>query len=162
MDLVRYPNPLLNEISVAVLESDIAYIQSLVPEMTEIMFKYNGIGLAAVQVGILKRFCLVVDKVRKVHVLINPEVIEVDHNMELIKEGCLSLPYFHEFIERPFQITAKFRNPQWEEITAVFTGIEARCLLHELEHLDGILQHEKVSPTKRQMWEKKLSKRGLL
>lgn len=162
MTLITYPNPILNEVSTAVTEAELAYVKSLVPDMQKVMIQNKGVGLAAVQVGILKRFCIIRDKDNNINLIINPLVVEEDTEIQNGQEGCLSLPLFFEQIERPMQLTAEFIDGEFVSRKAVFYGIEARCLLHEIEHMNGTPIHNKVSSMKKQMWVKKLKKKGVL
>ena len=170
MKLVRYPDPVLNQRSVEVVESDLEAIKNVIAPMTKIMNEHNGIGLAAVQVGILKRFSLLNLKadpyftkyeLPEVVLLIKPEVLEKKDPVRM-QEGCLSLPLYSEFQERFATIVVKYRDENWAEHTREFTGLAAQCILHEIEHMDGSLLINKDSPMKVQMYRKKLKKRGAL
>lgn len=161
MKLIRYPNPILNQQSEDCKESDLPFIKESIPEMIKTMDQLKGVGLAAVQVGILKKFCILKDSHGVNHVIINPEIIE-GLNLTPIREGCLSLPFFFETIDRFEEITIKFKNDNWEDKTAIFTGIEAQCIQHEMNHFSGLLILDTVSLVKRQMWIKKATKKGVL
>lgn len=165
MNLVRFPDPILNQVSREVTESDLEAIINVVPTMTALMLKHNGVGLAAVQAGMLKRFAILNRKADPYYdpntpatsIIINPEILD-QKNMVRVSEGCLSLPLFSEIFDRAESITVKYRDENWVEKTEEFTGLMAQCLQHEIEHFDGILQSDKVSIMKKQMWEKKLKK----
>lgn len=163
MKLIKYPNPILNQVSETCTEADLDLIKSSYEEMNNIMKQYKGYGLAAVQVGILKRFCLLTNShdVDKPYVIINPELITSDE-LEKKEEGCLSLPLLNESVERFNDITIKFRDETWEEKTASFQGLDAQCLQHEIEHMQGKLLIDNLSLLKKQFWLKKASKRGLI
>jgi len=173
VELITYPNPLLNQVSEECRKEDIPYIKSLIPEMHKIMNANKGIGLAAVQVGVLKRFCIMQDNstalgsaAESVDLIVNPKVIEIDcPDPQLEKEGCLSLPGFWELIERPYQVTVQFMDivgDEWIERKGIFYGIKCRCILHEIDHMNGQPIHNKVSVMKREMWKKKLKKKGVI
>lgn len=161
LKLVRYPDPLLNLVSEDCLETDLPYILSVKDQMIKIMDEYKGIGLAAVQVGILKRFAIIKDKSGKNNLIINPET-ELGEEFQEKREGCLSLPLFYETIGRFEQVIVKFRDDNWTQRRAIMNGQEAQCLQHELNHMSGLLILETVSPMKQQMWKIKAKKKGFL
>lgn len=156
--ILRYPNPILNAVSEDCTEADLLLINENYDEMVRLTNATNGVGLAAVQVGILKRFCIVRDSGNEYNLIINPELVE---GLDLTpkKEGCLSLPFFSELVERFEQVTIKFRDSSWTERTAVMTGIEAQCIQHEMNHMSGLLILDTVSLMKQQMYNKKLRKK---
>lgn len=169
MKITIYPDPILTMLAKQCEEKELGYIKSVVPEMTKLMLQAKGVGLAAPQVGISKRFCLVVQESSlkqtkpRVNLIINPELLEGDQTTRVIKdEGCLSLPLFQEKIIRYSEVTVKFTDENWVERKAVFVGLEAQCIQHEIEHLDGKLITEYMSPMKRQMYIKKLKKNAYL
>lgn len=161
MKILIYPDPILNERSTYCTEEDIPLIKESLVEMIRLMDGVKGIGLAAVQVGILKRFCIIKDKAGNNNVIINPEITSGD-DLVLKQEGCLSLPLFYENVERFDNVTIKFRDLEWVEREAEMSGQEAQCAQHEASHMDGLLILETVSIMKQQMWKKKLKKRGML
>lgn len=160
LTLIKYPNPILKTVSIECTESDLPFINDTVPEMIKLMNSLKGVGLAAIQVGIAKRFCILKDNSTN-HIIINP-VITVKNEEVKVQEGCLSLPYFYEFIPRSTKITLTYRDEQWIERTTELEGIEAQCIQHELDHLNGVLQEEKVSLMVRGMWLKKAKKKNVL
>lgn len=163
--LVTWPDKRLLQVSDACTEADVVELKKMIKPMIAICKEYNGVGLAAVQIGVHKRLCIL--KTTAVTPdgfptedfipMINPEIVETDDPC-VKNEGCLSLPYFNEPTNRFEQITVKYRELDWTERTVVLTGLEAQCIQHEIDHMDGITQNTKVSITKQQMWEKKLAK----
>ena len=117
-------------------------ILTLLDDMKETMYKENGVGLAAVQVGILKR-AIVIDVGEGPIYLINPEIIEMEGS-EIDEEGCLSIPGRNENVERPAKVKAKYTDENGEEKIVEGEGLLARCICHEVDHLDGILFIDKV------------------
>lgn len=109
---------------------------NLIDDMRETLAKANGAGLAAPQIGILRRVVLVVDDNDKMLELVNPELIGQDGEQDGL-EGCLSVPGMWGFVTRPMwaKVRAQDRNGNWFE--AEGEEIVARCFCHELEHLDG-------------------------
>jgi len=112
-------------------------ILQLLDDMKETMYKADGVGLAAPQVGILKRV-VVIDIGDGVLELINPEIISSTGEQREV-EGCLSLPGVSGYTLRPMNVTAVAFDREGREITITGTGLLARALCHEIDHLDGIL-----------------------
>lgn len=113
-------------------------IRELLDDMAETMYHTeNGGGLAAPQVGILKRL-IVIDLGEGLIKLVNPKIIKQEGTQEVI-EGCLSLPNKWGKLIRPATVTVQFLNEYGEEITLTGTGDLAKCLCHEIDHLEGIL-----------------------
>ena len=98
----------------------------------------EGLGLAAPQVGILRRVVVVVDDNGKMFELINPEIVEAVGEQEA-HEGCLSIPGVFGVTRRPARVTVRAKNVKGEEVQYTREGITAVCFCHELDHLDGIL-----------------------
>jgi peptide deformylase len=139
----------------------------LVYDMAETMRKANGIGLAAVQVGDSRRV-IVVDlsaiedsereadetvspgkgRERKTLALINPEVVEASGSWDM-EEGCLSIPDVRAEVTRAQQVRVRFRDVNSRDVEMTLDGLLGRVVLHEINHLDGILFIDHISPTKR-------------
>jgi peptide deformylase len=117
-------------------------IKILIEDMKETMYGADGVGLAAPQVGILKRIA-VVDVGEGPIVIINPEIIETS-GCEIDVEGCLSLPGKQGEVERPAMVRVKALNENGEEFIVEGEGLLARALCHEIDHLDGILFTDKL------------------
>ena len=120
-------------------------ILQLLDDMAETMYKENGAGLAAPQVGILKRV-IVVDIGDGLIKLINPKIVEQEGE-EQGEEGCLSVPEIIGEVKRPYKVKVKGLNELGEEIEIKATGFLARAFCHEIDHLDGILFIDKVIPS---------------
>ena len=160
LTLVKYPDPKLKEVSIDCTEEDLPLIKDNVVKMTTLMEAQKGIGLAGIQVGIAKCFCLLKDT-SKVHIIINP-VITNQVGETRVQEGCLSLPFFYEFVDRFQKITITYMDEQWIERTTELEGLEAQCIQHEIDHFKGVLQLDKVSLMVRGMALKRMKKRGFL
>ncbi|NFN87604.1 peptide deformylase [Clostridium sporogenes] len=117
-------------------------ILTLLEDMAETMYSADGVGLAAPQVGILKRV-VVIDVGEGLIKLINPEIIETE-GTETDVEGCLSVPGEQGEVERPYKVKVKALNEKGEEIVLEGEGLLARAFCHEIDHLDGILFVDKV------------------
>lgn len=121
-------------------------IKTLVDDMVETMHKYNGLGLAAPQVGVLKRI-VVIDLYddKGVIVLINP-VITKTKGTQIVEEGCLSFPNKFAKVERPEQVTVEALNINGEKIKLTGKGLLAQAIAHEVDHLNGELFMDKIIP----------------
>ena len=117
-------------------------LATLLDDMAETMHKANGVGLAAPQVGILRRIVLV-DTGDEVLELINPEIIAAEGEQQEV-EGCLSVPDVWGVTDRPMKVTVRAMNRDGKEFTVTGEGLVARCFCHELDHLDGHLFTDKA------------------
>lgn len=113
-------------------------ICTLLDDMTETMRRADGCGLAAVQVGVLRRVVVVETEPGKVYELINPEIVARSGRQEEV-EGCLSLPREAGITRRPMTVTVRALNRDGKEIEVTGSGLLARAFCHELDHLDGKL-----------------------
>ena len=137
-------------------------IRALIDGMVETMYAAPGMGLAAVQVGVAKRV-IVVDSARhgqepQLLRLINPELVWASDELVTYEEGCLSLPEFYAEITRPATIEVGYLDPDGENRTLKTDGVQAACVQHEMDHLDGILFVDHLSPVKRSIILRKLAK----
>jgi len=117
-------------------------IHQLLDDMLETMYDANGVGLAAPQVGVLKRIC-VIDAGEGPIELINPEKLE-ECGESIQAEGCLSIPGIYGEVKRPERVVVKALNRKGEPFTVEGTGLLAVALCHEMDHLDGILFEDRV------------------
>ncbi|MBE6687073.1 MAG: peptide deformylase [Ruminococcaceae bacterium] len=118
-------------------------IITLLDDMRETLIKANGAGLAAVQVGVLRRIALVCYEEGNIIELINPEIISAEGEQDEV-EGCLSLPDKWGLVKRPETVTVKAMNRSGEEFTVTASGLGARAFCHEIDHLDGIIYTDKA------------------
>lgn len=141
-----------------------AEIQKLMDDMLDTMYDAPGIGLAAPQVGVLKRVIVVdianTEEGEKPNPmkLANPEIVAESEDISVYQEGCLSLPNFFEDVERPAKITVKGLNEKNEEVTFEADGLLATCIQHEMDHLNGTLFVDHISRLKRSRILTKLTK----
>jgi len=143
--LVFYGNETLASVAERVENVD-GEIVSLVKEMFNIMYKERGIGLAAPQIDLGKRV-IVIDTGEEVNgklALINPEILEVSDNLEPYEEGCLSVPRLLADVIRPAEILVKGVSVKGEEVEIEASGLMARVLQHEVDHLNGILFIDRI------------------
>jgi peptide deformylase len=153
--ILHIPEPRLRQVAepVQVVDDE---IRALVDDMFETMYDAPGIGLAAPQIGVMKRV-LVMDVAKRQDeeakpepwVVINPTITWSSQEKSVYEEGCLSIPDFYEEVERPAVVRVSFldRDGQSQEIEA--DGILATCLQHEIDHLDGVLFIDHISRLKR-------------
>lgn len=129
-------------------------------QLVEIMQSNGGIGLAANQVGLLKRvFVIKLSTSDTPIVMFNPSVVNTSDNEQEGEEGCLSFPNLWLGIKRPYKIDSEYFDKQGNKCTITLAGIDARCFLHELDHLDGKVFTQKVSTMKLLLAQKKQLKR---
>lgn len=117
-------------------------IRTLLDDMVETMRNANGCGLAGVQVGVLRRI-VVIETEEGLFELINPRIVAMAGEQES-EEGCLSLPGEWGVTRRPMYVTARALNREGKEIEIKASGLLAKAICHELDHLDGILYTDKV------------------
>ncbi len=160
-NIVIEPDPILRKKS-ETLEKVDDELRTLLDDMLETMYTAPGIGLAAVQVGVLKRLIVIdvsKDKDKKKPLfLINPEIISKSKKTSIYEEGCLSLPGHFAEIERPAECQIKFIDYNGKEKELKANGILATCIQHEIDHLNGILFIDYLSKLKKDMIVKKLVK----
>ena len=118
-------------------------ISELIDDMFETMYEAGGVGLAAPQVGILKRIVVIDVMDDNPLVLINPEIVESDGE-QVGEEGCLSLPGLAGEVSRPAHVVCRAFDREMNPITVEGTDLLARCICHELDHLDGVLYKDLV------------------
>lgn len=111
-------------------------------DMADTMYEAEGVGLAAPQIGILRRYC-VVDVGDGIIELVNP-VIEKQSGSQSGEEGCLSIPGRYEEVERPMNVTVRAQDRNGKTFKIKAEGFKARALCHEIDHLDGILYIDKI------------------
>ena len=127
-------------------------------DMVQLMIESNGIGLAANQVGILKRVFAIRLKDQVPFCMFNPHIVQSDEDTELAEEGCLSFPNLWIKVARSKSITAGYLDRHGNNCIIELTGIDARCFLHELDHLNGVCFTDIISPLKLAMAIKKQRK----
>ncbi len=169
LPLVIAPDPRLKVKSTPVDTVD-DEIRVLVDDMLETMYASNGIGLAAVQVGVHKRI-LVMDiaygssryaqegeRESKPLILINPEIVQESEDHRVFEEGCLSFPGQYAEVERPTAVTVKYLDYDGQPQEMQADGLLATCVQHEMDHLEGIVFVDHISKMRRDMILRKLKK----
>ena len=157
--IIIEPDPILRKKSDPLEKVD-DEIRSLLDDMLETMYNAPGIGLAAVQVGILKRLIVIdiskEDKKKEPIFLINPKIIFKSSNTSTHEEGCLSLPGHFAEIERPAECHIDYIDYDGKKNNIKAKGLLATCIQHEIDHLNGILFIDYLSKLKKDMIIKKL------
>jgi peptide deformylase len=135
-------------------------IRRLIEDMFDTMYAEDGVGLAAPQVGVSARVIVIDPREPDItpFALVNPEIVAVSEDVERGEEGCLSIPGLKEIVERPWAVQVRGLDRDGRRIAVEAEGLLARILQHEVDHLDGILFLDRVSPLKRKLlmsrWQK--------
>ena len=160
LPILHYPDPRLHRKAKPIAEIT-PEIRQLAADMAETMYQAPGIGLAATQVNVLKRLIVVdVSESRdQLLTLINPEVVAKEGEI-VSEEGCLSVPGIYEKVKRSERVTVQAQNLDGEWVTIAADGLLAICLQHEIDHLDGKVFVDYLSPLKQSRIRAKLAKRA--
>ncbi len=160
LEIRKYPDEILKTKSSEITDID-GNVQKLIDDMIETMYKSKGIGLAAPQVGVSKRLIIVDISPREekdsLIVMINPQIVSTEGEV-LSEEGCLSLPGFITRLKRSEKIFVKGIDRKGKDIEIETNGLLGRAIQHEIDHLDGILLIDRISPLKRELFRKKYQK----
>ena len=158
------PNKILRQISQPVNEVN-KEIQSVMDDMLETMYSANGIGLAAIQIGIPKNLIVIdlltKEKKKDPMFFVNPKIIKKSSGMSKYEEGCLSIPNLFAEVQRPSKCDVEYLDYYGNKKIINATGLLATCIQHEIDHLKGILFIDYLSKLKRDIILKKLSKHKL-
>ena len=163
MDKILFvPHPKLRQQAKTIIKVTQSEID-LSKKMVDLMLDAPGVGLAANQIGILKKIVTVrihdeENEIDNTYVLFNPKIKSYSKKKVIMEEGCLSLPKQYADIERPESITIEYINEKNEIIEGKKNGFEARVLRHEIDHLDGKLFVDYLSSLKRNMFIKRVKK----
>jgi len=163
LNVLRFPDERLRTKAATVVEVN-NDVKQIIDDMLETMYDENGVGLAATQVNIHQRIVVInvsEDKDQS-YVLINPEIISHSKDTEINEEGCLSVPGCYAKVDRFTEVTVKALDRDGKEFTLNATELLAICIQHELDHLDGKLFVDYLSPLKRQRIKTKLEKEARL
>ena len=160
-EIIKLPDKRLRLVSEPVKRID-AGIRKLVEDMFQTEYDAPGIGLAAIQVGVAKRVVTVdvakKDEPRQPRVFINPKITWTSEEKATYGEGCLSIPEICEEVERPVQVKVKYLDLDGKPHEIEADGVLARCVQHEIDHINGVLFIDRLSKLKRDRVIKKFSK----
>lgn len=158
--VVKYPDPVLSKKGTPVTEFG-PELSQLVQEMWASMYAAHGIGLAAPQIGVSKRITVIdvsfKERPDERLVLINPEIIERE-GKQFEEEGCLSLPEIREKVQRAARVKVRAQDVNGEFFEAEGEELLGRAMQHEIDHLDGVLFIDRLSPLKRDLVKRRIRK----
>lgn len=168
LPIIAYGDPVLRKEGEDI-NADYPGLEALIDSMFETMYNAHGVGLAAPQVGKSIRL-FIVDTSGFVEedeedteglkdfkkVFINAEIIEEDGDDFAFNEGCLSIPEVRGDVDRPERVVIRYMDREWNEHEETYTGLKARVIQHEYDHIDGILFTDYLSPLRKNMLKKKL------
>ncbi|WP_109261125.1 peptide deformylase [Hyphobacterium indicum] len=160
-EILTVPNPILKEVSKPVDTVD-EELRSLMDDMLDSMYAADGIGLAAIQVGVPKRV-IVMDLdwgrgERNPRYFVNPVLSDPSDNKLPYEEGCLSVPTYYDEVERPDRVRIDYLDYDGKPQTEIAEGMFAVCIQHEMDHLEGVLFIDHLSRLKRQRAVQKVKK----
>ena len=142
LSIVQSPDPLLNTVCEP-CDFNEKSLKRLAKQMGHVMYKNAGCGLAAPQVGILRRVCVVMNEDDEIIELVNPEIIATDGEQTGL-EGCLSIPGKYGVVTRPYTVRVRAQDRDGAFFEVEDEALTARCFCHEIEHLDGHLFVERT------------------
>jgi len=160
-EIITVPDPRLKEVSKPVDCVD-DELRALMDDMLETMYEADGIGLAAIQVGVPKRVIVMdlsgPDERAEPRFFVNPVLSDPSDSNRPYEEGCLSVPGFYETVERPDRIKLTYLDYDGNEVEEIAEGMFATCIQHEMDHLEGVLFIDYLSRLKRQRAVQKVKK----
>ena len=160
-----YGHPLLRKVAEEI-DKDYPDLQQIIADLFETMYKSEGFGIAAPQIGkSIRTFVIdgapLADEIPALadfkKVFINPQVVERKGEIKPMSEGCLSLPGIHEEVDRESELRIQYYDKDWNFHDEVYEGYKARVMLHEYDHLDGVLFTDRLSPLRRRLIKGKLN-----
>ena len=162
MKIVHYPEPVLLMVGKPVVDEEFDDdLGRIVSDMFETMYDAGGVGLAAPQVGISKRFFImdVADEDGRANKLtfVNPEIVTVEGE-QIGDEGCLSFPGLYQTVQREMRVIVRAQDVKGEKFELDLDKLSARCVLHETDHCDGIVFLDRMTVLKRQMAKRKIKR----
>ncbi len=172
LEILKIPNPLLKKKSEPIIDVNPS-IRRILDDMADTMYSARGIGLAAPQIGVLKRLVVIdISRIeedengkligeKSTQYFINPEIIASSEECSSENEGCLSVPEEWEAITRPDEVTVKYLDRSGREQTLHCTGLLARCIQHEIDHLNGVVFIDRVSKIKKDIIIRRAKRRNL-
>lgn len=165
--IVAFGDPVLKT-EAEEIEKDYPELETLIYDMWETMYNADGVGLAAPQIGESIRLFVCdgspfgegedgdPDCLDFKRVMINPVIFESSKETSVMEEGCLSIPMLREEVERPVSIKIEYYNEKWDLLEEELSGIAARIVQHEYDHLDGVLITDQITPIRRRLMHGKL------
>jgi len=157
MEIRTYPDPVLRRKAEPVASID-NEIKRICEKMIEAMIRADGVGLAAPQIGISKRI-IVLDVEGEFHILINPQLVSTSKETEEFTEGCLSVPGVTATVKRSAEATVVGTRLDGSEVRITGKGLLSRAIQHEIDHLEGRLFIDRLSPARRQSIQKEYERK---
>ena len=160
--ILTYPDRRLRKVCETVDNID-DNLRALAADMLETMYEAPGIGLAAPQIGVIKRIIVLdcengEERSANPIVMFNPEIVDSSNETNVHEEGCLSIPEEYADVTRPKSVAVRWTGGDGEERAEVFDGLWATCVQHEIDHLNGKLFIDRIGPVKRQMIIRRMNK----
>ncbi|MBP6826314.1 MAG: peptide deformylase [Saprospiraceae bacterium] len=168
LPIYAYGQPVLKKVAAAI-DAEYPGLQTVIADMWETMYHADGVGLAAPQVGLSVRLFVIdtlqlksdekddTDKEEGFKkVFINAQKVEETGNPWAYEEGCLSIPRIRGDVERPDTIRLRYQDEHFNEFEETFSGVNARVIQHEYDHIEGVLFTEKLKPLKKRLIQRKL------
>jgi peptide deformylase len=161
LELVTAPDPRLKSVSQPVANID-KKLRRFMDDMVETMYAANGIGLAAIQIGVPQRVAVIDLDPKgpnsKVIYLVNPKIIRASDELSTYHEGCLSVPEIWDDVKRPARLTVEYQDENGATQTVDADGLFATCVQHEIDHINGLLFIDHLSRLKRSIALRKSAK----
>ena len=160
LKIIKYPDPFLKQKCLPVTSFD-KELKILADNMLKTMYESEGIGLSAIQIGVLKRVIVIdiTEELKKPLILINPVITPSNSKFLEFKEGCLSFPGIYESVKRNEEIAVDYNNIEGKKLSMKATGLLSICIQHEVDHLEGVVFLDRLSGLKRNRAEKKFLKK---
>ena len=160
LKIIKYPDPFLKQKCLPVTSFD-KELKILTDNMLKTMYESEGIGLSAIQIGVLKRIIVIdiTEELKKPLILINPVITPSNSKFLEFKEGCLSFPGIYESIKRNEEIAVDYNSIEGKKLSMKATGLLSICIQHEVDHLEGVVFLDRLSGLKRNRAEKKFLKK---
>ncbi len=167
LPIYAYGQPVLKKVA-ATIEPGLEGLEQLIADMWETMYHADGVGLAAPQVGMSVRLFVIdtlqLDKDEKggdkepgfKKVFINAQMVDETGDLWTYEEGCLSIPRIRGDVQRPPHIRLRYQDENFQEHEETFTGVNARVIQHEYDHIEGVLFTERLKPLKKRLIQRKL------
>lgn len=172
LPIYAYGKPVLKE-KAQPISSDFPQLEELIANMFDTMYNASGVGLAAPQVGLSIRLFVVDGQAMKPDpqpdgsvenmegfkkVFINPVIVEQNDEEWGYEEGCLSIPYVREVVQRPSKLKIQYFDESWNKKVEEFDGLKARIIQHEYDHIEGVLFIDRISAFRKQLIRNKLNR----
>ena len=160
LKIIKYPDPFLKQKCLPVTSFD-KELKILTDNMLKTMYESEGIGLSAIQIGVLKRVIVIdiTEELKKPLILINPVITPSNSKFLEFKEGCLSFPGIYESVKRNEEIAVDYNSIEGKKLSMKATGLLSICIQHEVDHLEGVVFLDRLSGLKRNRAEKKFLKK---